>query len=977
MADTPPLTDIFKFVAVRPAQIAAGEKIKLSTINDTRLSSPAGSERFTAFARGIARPGLALARWADIGLSNLQPLATGEQALVTLYEPKPSVLPPKDPSSAITSANVQVKPGEIPGFFSTAWDALYTAYMTGPDAGTRIEMPIAALRLLHFVQLASDGSLKDAESARTALRATPLVPVALRSFAAASAQSSPTSSPTLAAPNRIDPQHVRGLVNELAATHTLFEAASAGPALAPADVRTSTDLLNSIPGGAGPATRFAMRVNTIPGSALLFRGSSSVFENRVLSQLGIDPTTPLPIAAARLRMHLDDLTAQALQLGQNPALLENVRSGAMSTDLAKILTPVNPVVPVVAVDDPSTAPDPVDVSGRIRPLGIGDLKVVKQTLLAYEPGEVAHIETVLKGESKQRVYRTLDRTQTTIFTSEEDTRETERDTQSTDRFEVKKEAEQTIKDDMSIQAGVTVTGGYGPVTVTAHGDFAYSNSTETSQKSSANFARDVVDRSVSKVQTKTTNQRTVTTLHEVEETDTHGINNSDPGSVHINGIYRWVDKRYRAQVYNYGKRLMLEFVVPDPAAFYRATLRASAMPVINAKPPLPFVNVNGQQLGPDDITRGSYKSIAARYGAASLTPPPADTVYVGTAFEQSGIDNGKTISKAIKEFTLPAGYVLSSYNAGVSLIWEHYPRFSLQISDDIYSIEQDATARRGQDTTVGNLGLGLGAQAGGSIPVSVTGYDIQDFAVNVQGIAKCTDENLDAWRLQTYDKIYAAYQALQTAYDQKITQAQAAAAGVAISSHDPATNREIEKNELKKLCVTMMTGQHFAQFTAMTDPPDAPAHYPEVDIDEGMKEGPITQFFEQAFEWDQLTYLFYPYFWSRKADWVKVIGFSDPDPLFTKFLTSGACRVIVPVSPAYNDAVMYFLQTPGTDLSQKIWQGGESPSINDPLFVSIAEELRDQTDDLAGATPEGDPWEFTLPTTLVWLQPDSTLPTFV
>ncbi|MBK6904803.1 MAG: hypothetical protein IPH04_18855 [Saprospirales bacterium] len=41
---------------------------------------------------------------------------------------------------------------------------------------------------------------------------------------------------------------------------------------------------------------------------------------------------------------------------------------------------------------------------QIRPSCMLDLKLVKQVLVGYEPGEVAHIENVLKGESKQRCF---------------------------------------------------------------------------------------------------------------------------------------------------------------------------------------------------------------------------------------------------------------------------------------------------------------------------------------------------------------------------------------------------------------------------------------------------------------------------------------------------------------------------------------------------------------------------------------------
>ncbi len=50
--------------------------------------------------------------------------------------------------------------------------------------------------------------------------------------------------------------------------------------------------------------------------------------------------------------------------------------------------------------------------------------------------------------------------------------------------------------------------------------------------------------------------------------------------------------------------------------------------------------------------------------------------------------------------------------------------------------------------------------------------------------------------------------------------------------------------------------------------------------------------------------------------------------------------------------------------------------INDPLYIALYEELKDQQDDLGNAVPEGDPWKVVLPTTLVWLQPGPELPDF-
>ena len=144
---------------------------------------------------------------------------------------------------------------------------------------------------------------------------------------------------------------------------------------------------------------------------------------------------------------------------------------------------------------------------------------------------------------------------------------------------------------------------------------------------------------------------------------------------------------------------------------------------------------------------------------------------------------------------------------------------------------------------------------------------------------------------------------------------------------------------------------------------------PDFELHQAVREGQTVQFFEQAFEWENLTYLFYPYFWGRQSQWIAKITNYDEDPLFTQFLQAGSARVVVPVHPAYNDAVMYYLENNGA-----IWNGGEPPRLNDPMFISLADELRNLTDDLQGATPEGDPWQVILPTTLVYLQKDAALP---
>jgi hypothetical protein len=942
-------TDLFKFVAVRPAQLLSPADDARTVVRDQRAATADGLQLLLERVRKIGTVGDALAEWRQLDLSSIDALAWGQREVVRIYEASSGQTTPAA-ETVLKGAGVADLLSGASKQFEPTWDALYVAHATGTDAGPRLESPVAALRLLHFASLLASEPEPTVPQALAALSATVVLASELDvAPGAMPGVGSPVASP-LSSPERS--AQLGQLASELHASNALLSALSNAPAA------TGPAIEAGSPQPAGEWSQGQFSVSTIPALRAALPADLTPTQAGVLDRLGVTQTTPVPSALDALQADFNQMTDRALSL-----VGDSEFQALLHTDS------------IVASAQLAPPPD-VDVSGRITPLGIGDLKVVKQTLLAYVPGEVAHIENILKGESNERKHRNLDWTETTVTTVDEETRDTERDTQSTDRFELKREAEQTSKEDMSIKAGLNVTASYGPVVATATGDFAYATAKTDSQKSSSNFAHEVIDRSITKVQTKTQTTRSTTSHSEAEETTTHGVDNH-AGTEHVIGVYRWVDKRYRAQVYNYGVRLMLEFVVPEPAAFYRAA--RSAPVYIDVTPPEPFlndINLFGKlrRLNASDITETTYQRYAARYGASGVTPPPATWKYISATIAKDSIGDGLSVAMASKDFAVPPDYQLAAYSATMAVLWINHPKFTLQIAGDQYTLLNDPSGGNAQLTAAAEPGHPPGdiSVINGPVPLSVSAYDAHAFAVNVQGVCKVAAEALTAWQLQTYEKILTAYQAQQTVYDQKVAQARASG-GITIQGQDPATNRTVEQTELKKLCIEMMTGQHFSQFHAVSGPPTNP----EVDIYEALREGPIIQFLEQAFEWEQITYIFYPYIWGNKDNWVTVSNLSDPDPLFQQFLTAGSCRVLVPVPLAYADAVKYLLQSKNPDLAQKVWGGsGEPLTLDSPLYIAIADEIRNQTDDLAGATPEGDPWEYTLPTTLVWLQPDSTLPTF-
>ena len=203
-----------------------------------------------------------------------------------------------------------------------------------------------------------------------------------------------------------------------------------------------------------------------------------------------------------------------------------------------------------------------------RRTGRADLYVVRDEWIKYEAGEIAHIENVLPGELKKREHIRLDETEETVTQEQEKSLTNERDTQTTDRFDLHDEASIDTNLAVHIDGKVDTSGQYGPTTVNTHigGDLNYSQ--EQSQKHATNQATETVARAVTKVEERVRQVRTTRTLARITETNKHSLTNADKQKPVV-GIYRWVEKVQRLQIFRYRNRLLLEFEIPEPGAWWR------------------------------------------------------------------------------------------------------------------------------------------------------------------------------------------------------------------------------------------------------------------------------------------------------------------------------------------------------------------------------------------------------------------------
>lgn len=584
-------------------------------------------------------------------------------------------------------------------------------------------------------------------------------------------------------------------------------------------------------------------------------------------------------------------------------------------------------------------------AGHVRPIGIADLKVVRTQLYKYEPGEVAHVENVLRGEKRTRTFRDLYRQESTLEQEQETTVENERETQTTERFEVHQEAANVVQQDQARQAGVSVSARYGPVSGTVSAGTSSSSSQSQSTANATTYAKDVMERAVDRVIEKNRTRRSVTTIVEQEETTGHSFDNTTDGAGgtdHVVGVYTWLDKVYYNRVVNYGRRVMFEFMVPEPAAFHLFAKLAKPMSNEVMEMPPPFDITSFEQ-----ITPASYDEYAIRYGATGIQAPPTTLLSVQAARDFWPAAGDSDYNTWREKLEIPQGYTAIAVRLVflITSVANQYVTVSVGGAASVTRYENDVVY-------ITEL-----SETGGTIPVILKAV-CHHWAVSVQVFCKPSAEAYQQWQADTFA-------ALKTAYDKKVDEynrwLNQQMVNAMVTGNNPAINREVERTELKKHCIESISGQRFESFDAMRTNV-APYGYPEFSFSEAAAEGRYIRFFEQGFEWEQITYHFYPYYWARKREWVDILQRNADDPLFMDFLQAGAARVLVPVRPGFEKAILHYLNTGG-----EIWNGEDVPMPDDPLYVSIIDEIMEADGYFEGGVPEGDPWLTKVPTSLVYL----------
>jgi hypothetical protein len=548
----------------------------------------------------------------------------------------------------------------------------------------------------------------------------------------------------------------------------------------------------------------------------------------------------------------------------------------------------------------------------VHPIGIREFHVVKQHIRGYQLGEIAKIENILKGESRDHTTKHTLSNETDTFNQTVTTTETDKEMDDTDQVDIKNESDSQVKEDTKIDGGVHATYDSGTFKLQADVTASYNKSSDNTQKFASDVSQSVTKKAVNNVTTQVTQSQTTKIIETWEEDEDQSFNNT-AGKDNVSGIYQWVEKVYLAQTFNLGRHLIFDIMVPEPGASLVAMATIPPPNLIVPIPPDPLLadDTTGWPVSPAPagsnpanppvpLRPDHLKDLAtvnrwiAKYQVSGVSQPPASSLTFAKAIAVA--PNPNVVQSDVID--LDDGY--SATSASVTCAWEEAEDDDKQSVVDVqvgnvdfmFAVATNSNTRRNINRDYTDYGLDVAMQnEQGNVPISVKSIYTNTVSVNIEVNCKCTEDLLNKWRLDTYGKIVSAWQTLQSNYNTQAAAMQLQQGTVGpLGAADPDANRLTERLELKRSCIAIMDNQNetvrgVRNYGVTIYPPPAQPPKPQDPQNPALPEpilppgtdlagdstetlGARVRWFEQAFEWENMAYISYPYFWGRRSQWV-------------------------------------------------------------------------------------------------------------
>jgi hypothetical protein len=378
--------------------------------------------------------------------------------------------------------------------------------------------------------------------------------------------------------------------------------------------------------------------------------------------------------------------------------------------------------------------------------------------------------------------------------------------------------------------------------------------------------------------------------------------------------------------------------------------------------PAPFT------LSPTQLSVDNWAYYVAGHHASGVEAPPPPEIVVtepfgGKAKDEFSSDSATNtfITAESRSTRIPKGYRAARYRVRVqaSSYDSGYVRVMIGARQVSIGPANGTFVRYGAlDGERETIPVGILVESDG------VNWGVSTVGVGVEIVCEATDELLTSWQVKAHGQILEANRRRFEDYEERVANRDAAAR-IFLQSLTPERKASILRTEMKRATLEVLTAQSFSGFNTQTlDASGFPFPNPAATA----ALSPYIRFFEAAVEWNHLAYAFYPYFWGAQSSWPGKLLANDGDSPFGTFLTSGSSRVVLPVRPGFEAAFERFLNTgtiPTTD---------QLLSVGSALWVSLVDELRQQSAENGQETAVDEPWQFRIASDLVRARPDGSMP---
>ena len=602
---------------------------------------------------------------------------------------------------------------------------------------------------------------------------------------------------------------------------------------------------------------------------------------------------------------------------------------------------------------------------------MGELYQTTMTHVRYQAGAIRSINNVLAGTHLKITDERIDELETTSSIERET--ETERtQSQSSSSQTMMRESAQSIQSrSQSLQTGLEASAAYGPMSISAYGDFGTQQSSSRSQEQAVETASKVVSESKERTKTRILESNSTRALTVITNRREHGIDNTNGD--HIVGITRFVDEIHRVDMLRHGRHLFANIVIANPAAHYRAFL-AKGGSVGTSAPGGKEIIWNNAKLTANLIERGEWLQLSSHFGVSEALPPPPDTVSVSGHIDFESPKRPNVGHDAVfTSVKIPEGYRPARIHVAMAAVTHDGSKLRTRLyvgghSKDMtlsspaeYTIELSELV--GTDT---KQVFQLPVNGAGTLDVGLTASNAYEAGVTFVVECELETEHLNLWRFDLYQAIVDAQSNQSDAAASTISEYGTAKVDY---TNNPNLARAFVQSQLKRTILQQVGGTQLDGFEVFDPATLSWPDYPEVDLAKLGKIAPIVQFLDGLFDFEKMTVRFVENYLGDTDNRETSYEGLKPGPM-KAFLESTFARVILPIARfGDNELKFRWFQT-----TSEVFYGEDVPVFDDPLSLAILDEL-ENAQGISLAEPElVHSEEITLPSPHAILQADATLP---